>query len=131
MKIYSSKSEAGFYVEGISNIPEDAKEISIDLWQQLLDGQALGKKIDFDSEPPQLTEYVKTKEDEVAEADSEKTSRLAEANSITQMWQTQLMLGIITPEDKAKLTEWMQYVQAVQAVDTSTAPDITWPDKPE
>ncbi|WP_246316649.1 tail fiber assembly protein [Scandinavium goeteborgense] len=67
----------------------------------------------------------------VVEADAEKASRIAEANSVTQMWQTQLMLGIITPEDKEKLTAWMVYAQAVQAVDTSTAPDITWPDKPE
>nr|WP_080728216.1 tail fiber assembly protein [Morganella morganii] len=47
------------------------------------------------------------------------------------MWQTQLILGIITDEDKASLTEWMLYVQKVQAVDTSAAPDIIWPEKPE
>lgn len=81
---------------------------------------------------PQLIDMPEpTREELIAEADAEKASRIAEANSVTQMWQTQLMLGIITPEDKAKLTEWMQYAQAVQAVDTSTAPDITWPDKPE
>ncbi|MGU3523826.1 tail fiber assembly protein [Enterobacteriaceae bacterium C23F] len=80
---------------------------------------------------PQLIDIPEpTQEELIAEAEAEKASRIAEANSITQMWQTQLMLGIITPEDKAKLTEWMRYVQAVQAVDTSTAPDIIWPEAP-
>lgn len=60
-----------------------------------------------------------------------KQSLITEANQKTQLWQTQLMLGIITDEDKASLTEWMLYVQKVQAVDTSTAPDIIWPEKPE
>jgi Caudovirales tail fibre assembly protein, lambda gpK len=81
---------------------------------------------------PQLIDIpAPTQEELIAEADAEKASRIAEANNVTQMWQTQLMLGIITPEDKAKLTEWMQYVQVVQEIDTLKAPDITWPDKPE
>ncbi|WP_409521730.1 tail fiber assembly protein [Pantoea sp.] len=40
------------------------------------------------------------------------------------------MLGIITDADKEKLTEWMKYIQDVQAVVTVAAPDIVWPDKP-
>lgn len=60
-----------------------------------------------------------------------KAALISEANSITQAWQTQLLLGIITDADKATLTRWMTYVQAVQAVDTTVAPAIKWPDKPE
>ncbi|MDM8751092.1 tail fiber assembly protein [Morganella morganii] len=72
-----------------------------------------------------------TYEQHVAIAESTKQSLITEANQKTQLWQTQLMLGIITDEDKASLTEWMLYVQKVQAVDTSAAPDIIWPEKPE
>lgn len=64
-------------------------------------------------------------------AASEKAARVSEANSITQAWQTQLLLGIITDADKAMLTAWMKYVQAVQAADVSGAPDISWPEKPQ
>ncbi|WP_277966927.1 tail fiber assembly protein [Pantoea trifolii] len=67
----------------------------------------------------------------VSDAEAEKASLIAEANSVTQAWQTQLLLGIITDGDKASLTKWMQYIQAVQAVDVSAAPDISWPVKPE
>jgi len=64
-------------------------------------------------------------------AEAEKAARIAEANSTTQAWQTQLRLDIITDADKASLTAWMKYVQEVQAVGTATASDIAWPEKPE
>ncbi|MDS0578198.1 tail fiber assembly protein [Escherichia coli] len=41
------------------------------------------------------------------------------------------MLGDISDEDKAKLSEWMAHKKAVKAVDTSTAPDVIWPEQPE
>lgn len=64
-------------------------------------------------------------------AASEKAARVSEANSISQAWQTQLLLGIITDADKALLTSWMKYIQAVQAADITNAPDISWPERPE
>lgn len=67
----------------------------------------------------------------ISAAEDEKAARVSEANGITQAWQTQLLLGIITDADKATLTAWMKYVQAVQATDVSSAPDISWPKKPQ
>lgn len=67
----------------------------------------------------------------MSKAASEKSAMISEANSVTQAWQTQLLLGIITEEDKASLTAWMKYIQAVQAVNATDAPDIIWPQKPE
>ncbi|MBS0879005.1 tail fiber assembly protein [Pantoea sp. JGM49] len=67
----------------------------------------------------------------VKNASAEKASRIADANSASQAWQTQLMLGIITDDDKATLVVWMTYIQALQAVDTSTAPDVAWPAVPD
>jgi len=61
----------------------------------------------------------------------QKSALISEANGITQAWQTQLLLGIITDADKAMLTRWMKYIQAVQAVDITDAPEIIWPVKPE
>ncbi|MGX9272063.1 tail fiber assembly protein [Pantoea ananatis] len=66
----------------------------------------------------------------VASADAEKRARISEAGSVTQVWQTQLALGIISADDKAQLTAWMRYIQQVQATDTASAPDISWPEKP-
>jgi len=64
-------------------------------------------------------------------AASEKSAGVSEVNGITQAWQTQLLPGIITDADKATLTTWMKYVQAVQAADITNAPAISWPKTPE
>ncbi|QWA13833.1 tail fiber assembly protein [Sodalis ligni] len=61
---------------------------------------------------------------------AQKSALISAANLKTQLWQTQLMLGIISDSDKSTLTTWMKYVQAVQAVDT-TAAEITWPSVPD
>lgn len=68
---------------------------------------------------------------DVEAADQQKTALLSEAQATISLWQTELQLGIISDEDKTSLIAWMNYIKAVQAVDTSKAPDITWPDKPE
>lgn len=69
--------------------------------------------------------------DEIAVAEQQKQALLSEAQQQITGWQTELQLGIISDDDKASLIIWMNYIKAVQAVDTSTAPDIQWPDKPE
>lgn len=78
-----------------------------------------------------VTDKTAQKTAAVNAAKTEKSSRIAEAVDMTQVWQTQLMLGIITDADKARLMAWMKYLQAVQAVNTDSAPDISWPEKPE
>lgn len=68
---------------------------------------------------------------DVEAAEQQKAALLAEAQATISLWQTELQLGIISDEDKASLIAWMNYIKAVQAVDTSKAPKITWPVKPE
>ncbi|KLP85350.1 phage tail protein [Enterobacter asburiae] len=68
---------------------------------------------------------------DVEAAEQQKAALLAEAQTTISLWQTELQLGIISDEDKASLIAWMNYIKAVQAVDTSKAPKITWPVKPE
>ncbi|KNA29588.1 tail assembly protein [Pantoea ananatis] len=68
---------------------------------------------------------------DVEAAEQQKTALLSEGQATISLWQTELQLDIISDEDKASLIAWMKYIKAVQAVDTSIAPDITWPDKPE
>ncbi|WP_110915432.1 tail fiber assembly protein [Enterobacter roggenkampii] len=64
-------------------------------------------------------------------AEQQKAALLTEAQTTISLWQTELQLGIISDEDKASLIAWMNYIKEVQAVDTSKAQGITWPDKPE
>lgn len=71
-----------------------------------------------------------TPEQQVEQAEQQKQYLIAEASQKTQLWQTQLILGIITEEDKASLKEWMLYVQEVQAVDPSPGAAVVWPIPP-
>lgn len=68
---------------------------------------------------------------DVEAAEQQKAALLLEAQATISLWQTELQLGIISDVDKASLIAWMKYIKAVQVVDTSKAPDITWSDKPE
>lgn len=68
---------------------------------------------------------------DVAVAEQQKASLLAEAQATINLWQTELQLGIISEPDKASLIIWLTYIRALQAIDCSSAPNINWPVKPE
>lgn len=78
-----------------------------------------------------ITDDGAQKNAQVVEAQQKKASLLAEAQSTIGLWQTELQLGIIRDDDKITLIAWMKYIQVLNAIDTSTAPDIGWPVKPE
>jgi len=64
-------------------------------------------------------------------SEAEKVSRLAEVSAVTENWRTQLILGIITDEDRKRLTAWMLYAQELQEVTTQRAlSEIQWPEVP-
>ena len=67
---------------------------------------------------------------DVEAAEQQKAALLLEAQTTISLWKTELQLGIISDEDKASLIAWMKYIKALQAVDISTAPGITWPTPP-
>lgn len=66
----------------------------------------------------------------VAQADETKQAMLTAARSTISIWQTELQLGVISDDDKASLIGWLAYIKELQAVDTSNAPEITWPLRP-
>ncbi|GAB7217373.1 tail fiber assembly protein [Dickeya oryzae] len=45
-------------------------------------------------------------------------------------WQTDLLLGVISDDDKSRLVRWREYMKQVDAIDAQSAPDITWPATP-
>lgn len=72
-----------------------------------------------------------TKEQLIAEAEARKQALITEVNTETQMLQTKLALGRIKDDEKARLNAWLDYLDELEAVDTTTAPDIDWPQKPQ
>lgn len=81
---------------------------------------------------PDIPEPVKSHAELVAQAEAEKRARIDAATSRIVVWQTKLLMGRkLTDTESASLNAWMDYIDAVTAIDTSTAPDINWPVPPE
>ena len=77
-----------------------------------------------------VTDKAVKKESDIAAAEAQKQYLIAEVQTETQMLQTKLALGRIKDDEKALLNAWLGYLDLLEEVDTSTAPDITWPVKP-
>ena len=66
----------------------------------------------------------------IAKAEYDKQALITEVQAETQLLQTKLALGRISDNEKARLNAWLDYLEELEAVDVSTAPDIIWPVKP-
>jgi len=129
-----SKETNGFYVDGVSDfIPEDAVSISEQTYNELMLGQSQGKQITSDkkgnpvlSDPPEAT-----KEQLAIVAEAKRASLMAEASVALSPLQDAVDLGDSTAEEESLLKSWKQYRVALNRLDLSRAPDISWPVKPD
>lgn len=63
-------------------------------------------------------------------ANRERSQLMQQATIAMSALQDAADLGIATDEEAALLTEWKQYRVGLNRIDTSTAPDIDWPEPP-
>lgn len=72
-------------------------------------------------------------EEEVEVADAEKQAYIDHANDYmnSKQWPGKAALGRLTDTEKEQYNQWLDYLDALEAVDTSSAPDINWPESPE
>ncbi|EMQ3425113.1 tail fiber assembly protein [Escherichia coli] len=134
---YFSASNNGFYAQSLKDSvyepagawPADAVEMSDDDYKtysgQAPEGKILGSGDGgvpawVDIPPP-------TREESIAAAEQKKTELLKTAQDTIINWQSKLLLGIISDEDKASLIKWLAYIDALNAVDTANP---NWPDPP-
>ncbi|EAB2143403.1 TPA: tail fiber assembly protein [Salmonella enterica] len=72
-----------------------------------------------------------------AKAETTRQKLLNAANSVIADWRTELALGEISDDDKARLTKWMTYIRNLKALDLSEAKNeatftsIRWPSLPQ
>lgn len=97
------------------NVPKDFPENA--------DGQWIfnGKKI---------TPRVIPESELIAQAEENRAQLMAEANQKITPLQAALDVGIATDEELDKLKVWKIYLVLLSRVDTSTAPNIEWPEPP-
>ncbi|EEQ4274878.1 tail fiber assembly protein, partial [Escherichia coli] len=108
--------------------------ITTDEWLSLLDGQDNGMKIVSNQEGyPVLTEQPPlSKENLIALAELKKGKLINEANEHmnSRQWPGKAAIGRLKGEELAQYNLWLDYLDALELVDTSSAPDIEWPTPP-
>lgn len=83
------------------------------------------------SRPPLTDEEQAVVDQQNAESISAmKQTLMDEASLKISILQDAVDLDMATDDEKAQLTAWKKYRVLLNRVDTSTAPDITWPDVP-
>ena len=70
-------------------------------------------------------------EEQSAQADAVKSALQREAEVAIKPLERAKSLGIATQQELALLTEWEKYSVYLMRVDTSLAPNIEWPQKPQ
>lgn len=85
-----------------------------------------GKKFTYPPEPD------KTKEQLIQEANLEKEGRINSANDYmnSKQWPGKAAIGRLKGDELAQYNLWLDYLDALEAVDTSSAPNIEWPTPP-
>jgi hypothetical protein len=138
--MYYSPSRQGFYPiedkeayeRSPSGWPEDAIELDYDYYLSLIYGQNHGKNIkpDENGYPILVDPPAPSKDELIQEASRKKERLMIEASNLISTLQDAVDLDMATDEEKTKLLAWKKYRVYLNRVDTSEAPDITWPDKP-
>ncbi|MEM8241803.1 tail fiber assembly protein [Morganella morganii] len=117
-KVYNTVTAQESEIKELGDMPDDVTTMKPDVpfpkWN--------GKKW--------VTDGKIKKESDVADAEAKKQRLIAEVNTETQMLQTKLALGRIKEDEKTRLIAWLDYLDLLESVDTSLAPDIDWPQKP-
>ncbi|MGC6085373.1 tail fiber assembly protein [Enterobacter hormaechei] len=135
-RYFWSEKENGFYPESMKALyenspdgwPEDAVEISAELYNSLLEGQSRGKVIICSHDgKPLLSDPVI---DYAAIAEDEKSRLASKAEEMILPLQRAVKYGIASEEELQWLKEWEIFSVELSRVDTSLAPVIEWPEPP-
>lgn len=149
MTIKFSVNKQAFYDENTDTIPDDAVVITHEQHVSLINGMNDGERYVYigqngeltlsDSKPSQwhtwdidTNEWVISTDAQIKLADDEKSRLTQGANDYinSKQWPGKAAMGRLKDTEKALYNLWLDYLDALEAVDTSKAPDITWPTPP-
>ncbi|WP_163219987.1 tail fiber assembly protein [Citrobacter freundii] len=113
--------------------PNDAESISDDLYHKFSCTPPPGKCVITVNNLPAWGDLPPpTSEELIDMAFSEKAGRIMEANAYmnSKQWPGKAAIGRLKGEGLTQYNLWLDYLDALEAVDTSSAPDIEWPTPP-
>lgn len=135
-----SPSTLGFYPiemkeEYLTNgsLPSDVIEVSDSVRNEYNFAPPEGKQLSSSQNMPVWIDIPAPTHDElIAEAEREKKQRIDAANDFmnSKQWPGKAAIGRLKGDELAQYNLWLDYLDALEAVDTSSAPDIKWPTPP-
>ncbi|EAX5650305.1 tail fiber assembly protein [Salmonella enterica] len=117
--VYDTQTGNQVYISEPGPLPENVTSVSPDGEYQKWDGKAWVK------------DEAAEKAAQLRQAEETKSRLLQMASGKIAPLQDAVDLGLATDDEKVQLDEWKKYRVLVNRVDTSTAPKIDWPKKPE
>ncbi|WP_288444158.1 tail fiber assembly protein [uncultured Serratia sp.] len=130
---FYDSSEKSVYENSIKGWPADAVAITNDEYKLLFDWQAIGRVIvaGDDGKPYLAAPPEPTQEQLVASAEQHKQTLIDDAIQSINTIQLKLQAGRkLTIGETARLNVMLDYIDFVQGIDASMAPNIEWPEKP-
>lgn len=132
-RIFFSAATCGFYDEQdkgrFEHWPDDAVEVSAAVRNEFTgippDGKILGSVSGL---PAWVDPPLPTHEEAIASAEQKKSELLIAAQATIINWQSKLLLGVISDDEKTSLIAWLAYIDELNAVNTS---EPNWPAPPE
>lgn len=129
--MFYSASTNSYYLPESPRLPDDSVKITDETYQALLEDGRSGKILTPDEKGyPVLIDRTWSQEERESIAESQRMALLSMADEATRELRTDLMLGVITEEDKAILITWQTYIKTLKAVNTASESDIIWPEIP-
>ncbi|EDS5712341.1 tail fiber assembly protein [Salmonella enterica subsp. enterica serovar Javiana] len=139
--IYFSASACGFYdsrlLDGYkagNTLPEDVvgmtdEEVATYYMVKPPTGKQFGA---INGRPAWVDIPPPTREELITAADVEKQKRIDLANDYmnSKQWPGKAAIGRLKGDELAQYNLWLDYLDALEAVDTTSAPDIKWPTPP-
>lgn len=76
---------------------------------------------------------ITAKESAISDAENKKRLLINESTEYinSKQWPGKAAIGRLKGDELAQYNLWLDYLEALEAVDTSIAPDINWPAPPE
>lgn len=115
--------------------PDDALELTDEQATEFMNAPQEGKMrvAGADGLPAWADLPPPTQEELIASADTKKQYLIDHANAYinSKQWPGKAAMGRLTDSEKEQYNDWLDYLDALENVDTSTSPNINWPTPPE
>ncbi|WP_126722866.1 tail fiber assembly protein [Escherichia coli] len=131
---YNSELKSDYY-DDLDAWPDDCIEVSDAVYQEFYLGYREGYKMvaGTDNQPSWEERPPLTHEEQMEQAEMMKQMRINEANNLIneKQWPSKLQLGRLNEMETTRFNAMLDYLELLENINVSDAPDIVWPLSPE